>query len=274
MNGSVGSLITNFHWVTAWWGSRTLNRGNMLVTDVTGLNVTVGVDSGVTGPTPLPVVGTAMELFPFGSGDGTNGGWQELDLDVESTTTLNGNKYSNTFSYEDPSPDTMPDSFIYGSTKPQWLLDAQTELGTTFTLGGFYPETDDAPPNSAIPAAFRYNATQTPVAPANVSAPTVGGAHQVGQTMTFIRGTWSGTPTPTLTSILRKCDGSGNTCSDISGQTGLTYVPVSGDAGATIRIRVTATNTAGSATVDSAQSSPITAADTGLGTTILGCPLS
>ena len=81
--------------------------------------------------------------------------------------------------------------------------------------------------------------------PVNTVAPAISGTPQVGQTLTSTTGTWTGAATITYARQWRR-NGSA-----ISGQTGTTYVVVSGDIGAAIDVLVTATNADGSASADS-----------------------
>jgi hypothetical protein len=102
------------------------------------------------------------------------------------------------------------------------------------------------------------------VAPSVTSAPTVSGTPQVGQTLTATAGSWGGT-TPISTAVQwRRCSAAGDACTDISSATGSTYAPVSSDVGGTIRVAVTATNVAGSATVVSSATGTVSAAPTPL----------
>lgn len=78
------------------------------------------------------------------------------------------------------------------------------------------------------------------VAPALVSAPVITGTAQVGQTLTATTGVWINSPT----SFARQWRRNG---SPISGATDSTYVPVTGDIGATLTISVLASNSAGAA---------------------------
>lgn len=96
------------------------------------------------------------------------------------------------------------------------------------------------------------------VAPSFSVAPAIIGTPQVGVASAYTSGTFSGTPTPT-SSQQWTLD-----AVDISGATGLTYTPVSGDAGHLLRVRQIATNTGGSANSTSA-SATVTAAAAGTG---------
>ena len=77
------------------------------------------------------------------------------------------------------------------------------------------------------------------------------GQTQVGQTLTATTGTWTGNPTPTYTYQWKRCDTTGNNCTTITGATQSSYTLAAADAGTTLTVTVTATNTAGQANTDS-----------------------
>ena len=85
--------------------------------------------------------------------------------------------------------------------------------------------------------------TSAPV-PVNTVLPAVSGSAQQGQTLTSTTGTWSGAPT-SYTRQWRRCDTSGAACADIGTATSTTYALQAADVGATVRVRVTASNAAG-----------------------------
>jgi hypothetical protein len=95
-----------------------------------------------------------------------------------------------------------------------------------------------------------------PIAPATVSAPAptrapvLSGAYEDGTTLRATSGVWTGAPT-SLSYQWRRCDAAGSNCSDISGATTSSYVLGRGDVGRKLKLRVRATNEAGtgSATV-------------------------
>ena len=99
-----------------------------------------------------------------------------------------------------------------------------------------------------------------PSLPVNTALPSIAGTAAVGSVLTSDPGIWTGTPTPTLTRQWRRCDGAGANCANIASATGSTYTPVLADAASTIRLRVTGTNTGGSATADSTATAIVTAA--------------
>src|SRR5262249_5192740 len=88
-------------------------------------------------------------------------------------------------------------------------------------------------------------------APANTSPPTIAGSAQDGLTLTASPGSWSGTTPITFGYQWRRCDSPGANCIDTAGATAGTYTLTTADVGSTLRVRVTASNTAGNATSDS-----------------------
>jgi hypothetical protein len=96
-----------------------------------------------------------------------------------------------------------------------------------------------------------------PVAPANTSPPTISGLAQQDQTLTASVGSWTGTAPIGYAYQWRRCDAGGGGCVDVAGATGTGYTLVSADVGATIRVAVTASNSAGSSGATSAQTSVV-----------------
>lgn len=97
--------------------------------------------------------------------------------------------------------------------------------------------------------------------PVPTAAPTISGTPQVGQTLTTTNGTW------TADSGIKaygygwgRCDAAGNSCVMIGGATGNTYKLTTDDQGHTIRSYVTATNSNGTTTENSAQTKAVAAA--------------
>lgn len=88
--------------------------------------------------------------------------------------------------------------------------------------------------------------TVQPPPPSNTAPPTISGAAQVGQRLTESHGSWSNSPT-SYSYQWEDCDSSGNNCQAISGATGQSYTLTGSDAGHTVRVVETATNSAGSA---------------------------
>ncbi len=102
-------------------------------------------------------------------------------------------------------------------------------------------------------ATSAQTAVVTAAPPVNTAAPTVSGTARDGQTLTAANGTWTGTPVISFTYQWRRCDAAGGACADIAGATSSAYTQVAADVGGTIRVVVTASNAAGSASATAAQ---------------------
>jgi hypothetical protein len=152
MATKLGSLSTGWQWVDVVW-----NGGaafGFQVGTVSGLTVPIGpyIVAG-----SLPAAGTAVRVYTG------PGGYGELDRGVEASMIEGGNRRTDNNSLSALTGD-VPSSFIYGETKPQWIIDAETALGRSFTLKAFSPETTATHSSEDIPAGYRF---------ANPTAPTV-----------------------------------------------------------------------------------------------------
>ncbi len=96
-----------------------------------------------------------------------------------------------------------------------------------------------------------------PNAPSNTSAPTIAGTAKEGSTLTADKGEWNGTQPIDFSYQWQRCDKSGISCSNISGASKQTYVLTSADVGNTVRVRVTATNSASKTTAYSRPSAVV-----------------
>jgi hypothetical protein len=97
------------------------------------------------------------------------------------------------------------------------------------------------------------------VSPANTSAPTITGTAQAGSTLTAGPGEWSGTQPIAYSYQWRRCDGGGANCLDLAGATASSYSVIASDVGSTLRVAVTASNTAGPSSASSTYTAPVTA---------------
>jgi hypothetical protein len=116
-------------------------------------------------------------------------------------------------------------------------------------------------------------------APHNTTPPAISGTPTQGQTLTSSTGTWNGTTPITYAYSWRRCDATGGSCAQISGATASTYALTNADVGATVRVRVTASNSAGSTGSTSVPSAVIASGTTTTTTTTTtpappatGCP--
>jgi hypothetical protein len=137
--------------------------------------------------------------------------------------------------------------------------------GQSYTLGAGDVGSTMRVRVTATNAAGTSSADSAPTAlvsaapPSNTEAPSISGTAVVGQTLTASSGSWTGTAPISYASQWLRCDSSGANCGSIVGATAQSYTLGSSDAGATVRVKVTASNSAGST---SAQSAPATVAST------------
>src|SRR5690242_18692392 len=96
-------------------------------------------------------------------------------------------------------------------------------------------------------------------APGNTAPPAITGTAQESHSLAASTGSWSNNPT-SFAYQWRRCDSSGNACSDILGANSSAYTLQAADVGSTMRVIVSATNAAGT----SAATSNHTAVVTGL----------
>jgi hypothetical protein len=93
----------------------------------------------------------------------------------------------------------------------------------------------------------------TGTAPKNTSPPTISGTPQEGSTLTVSPGSWSGTPTPSFSYQWERCVGTGGGCTAIAGATATTYTATSADVAHTLLVQVTAKNSLGTSTANTAE---------------------
>jgi len=196
--------------------------------------------SAVVQSAPSPVIGATPpvnEALPEASG---------LARDGETLTALTGT-WSGTpslvFSYAWQRCDELTGT----------CGDVPGATGATYRLGdadvGHRLRVRVAAVNGGGSAAATSAATDpvAPSPPALVAAPSISGFALEGATLTAATGTWSGTAPRTYAYQWRRCDSAGGACTDIESATAATYGAGPADVGHTIRVRVTASNSAGEA---------------------------
>lgn len=102
--------------------------------------------------------------------------------------------------------------------------------------------------------------------PSNTSPPAITGTAVLGETLTAVPGSWTGTPPITFALAWQRCDTGGGSCAAIASQTGATYVVTATDIGSTLRVLETATNAEGSVGVQSAPTAVVTGVTPPVGT--------
>src|SRR5579884_2542958 len=117
--------------------------------------------------------------------------------------------------------------------------------------------------STTTPTSTTKPATTTTAAatkPSSTAAPTVSGTVQVGHLLTATNGNWDGSTPLTYSYQWRVCGANGGACRDIPGATGNEYSLKSQDLGNTLRVVVTAKNSAGSASATSTPTARVAAA--------------
>jgi Polysaccharide lyase len=152
-----------------------------------------------------------------------------------------------------------------GATASNYVL-SSIDLGATFRVvvtasnqNGSAAAASAATPAVAPTSSSPPPSTSSTTPPSNTAPPPIVGTAQQGQTLTATAGSWSGTTPMTYAYQWQRCDSTGASCAAIAGATATTYPLGSVDVGSTIRVLVTATNSAGSADATSAPTIAITA---------------
>lgn len=211
-------------------------------------SVTVNVQNTVPPPptgaapqvtTPPAIAGTAMVGDTLTSSQGTwtnsptsySTAWQRCDSSGGSCSPIPG---ATSATYAPASGDV-------GSTL-RASVTASNRYGSTVA-------------QSAATAAVQAQPTKTPP-PQVVTAPQISGTAAIGQTLTASQGTWSNSPT-SYAAAWQRCDAAGANCAAVGGASGFSYAVTSADAGATLRVSVTASNAGGSGVAVSAQTAVV-----------------
>jgi hypothetical protein len=132
---------------------------------------------------------------------------------------------------------------------------APADVGATLAVK--VTATDQRAAASATSAATAV-VTLTPVAPASTAPPVISGPAQVGQTLTAMTGTWSGTAPISFAYRWRRSANGGATWLDIPNATAASYTVAASDLAWMIRVVVTATNAADSIAAVSAATPAVT----------------
>ena len=187
------------------------------------------------------------------------GAWRELE--GRASVILNGHDHD----YQRFKPTRGITQFIVGTGGHSWYpvnesdgrLDAYLDArgGETAAALNFELNDDGTMAYRLVAAdgSVRDFGTLTcsQAAPRSTAAPAVTGTARAGETLTAGDGSWTGTPLITFTREWLRCDA--GTCTPIEGATGATYAPTGADVGRRLKVRVTATNPAGSTSVSSAE---------------------
>jgi glucose/arabinose dehydrogenase len=103
------------------------------------------------------------------------------------------------------------------------------------------------------PATVSIQVDASLIVPESMVEPAINGVTRVGNTLSASNGAWKGSDPLEFSYQWVRCNVDGNDCLSILGATEATYMLVPADFGSSIRVTVTATNTAGSALATSDQ---------------------
>ncbi len=101
------------------------------------------------------------------------------------------------------------------------------------------------------------SAVVTAIPPSNTTPPSISGTARDGQTLSASTGSWEGSPTLSYAYQWQRCNGSGESCTGISGATSSSYSAGHADVGHTLRVVVTGSNAGGSAEATSAATASV-----------------
>src|SRR4051812_9526436 len=93
--------------------------------------------------------------------------------------------------------------------------------------------------------------------PVVASIPTISGTAREGQTLSATSGSWGGSLPISYQYTWERCDTSGASCAAIKGADTSTHKLTGADVGATVRVKVTASNSGGSSSVSSGQTGTV-----------------
>ncbi len=163
----------------------------------------------------------------------------------------------NSYTYQWQSCDTSGSSCsnISGATNSNYLL-TSAELGKTIKAAVTATNTIGSTSATSLQTAAITNLSP----PSNTSPPTISGTTQVDSVLTASNGSWDGSPT-NYTYQWQSCDSAGNNCGNIAtNATNSTYTLTTAEAGKTIKVSVTAYNSAGNTPATSDKTAVIQAA--------------
>jgi hypothetical protein len=212
-----------------------------------------------SGGSPGALVATGPEVTYRGNVNGS--GW--FDLPLPTPVALSPGTYWLGF-ITGESTEGM--GYVYDSVANSRAYNANSYTsGPTNPFGSAIKDSEQA-------SIYATYTPSTPPAspPVNTAPPTVSGTAQTGQTLSASTGSWSESPTA-YAYQWQHCDSSGANCSPISGATTHVYAVGSPDVGSTLRVAVTASNSAGSsAPASSSQTAVVQQGSSTFGKTSVG----
>jgi hypothetical protein len=143
------------------------------------------------------------------------------------------------YSYQWERCDSEGCTAISGATEQTYLL-TSADVGNALEVS----ETASNAGGAGAPAVSVKTVIVTAAKPVNLTAPSISGHAQQGETLTETHGTWTNQPTSYEYEWLR-CNGEGKSCVAISGATEQTYLLTAADVSQTLMVKETARNAGG-----------------------------
>lgn len=156
---------------------------------------------------------------------------------------------------------------ISGETRDTYVL-ARADVGHRIRSRVIASNKDGSASANSNATPGTVQSSTTAGRPDNTAPPVVSGTPQQNQTLTASRGSWTGGQPMTFSYQWRRCGANGGSCSSVANANAGTYVLGSADIGHTMRVRVTARNSLGSASSTSTPSAVIAKASVPAGTTV------
>jgi hypothetical protein len=207
----------------------------------------------VVASSPTAVV-SAAQIAPSNSSPPTITGTASLGQTLTASTGGWSGSPAPSFSYQwqDCNASGQSCTAISGATSQSHVLSAGDVGSTVDVVVTASNSSGSAQASSAATASVT-------APPQNTAAPSITGTATQGQTLSASPGTWSGYPAPSYAYQWQDCNASGQSCTAISGATNPTYTLAASDAGKTVDVVVTASNSAGSAQASSAATGAVAA---------------
>jgi hypothetical protein len=211
------------------------------------------VDNPQTGTGPsstTPVAPPSNTALPVITGMAAGG--QTLSTSSGSWT---GTPSAYAYQWEDCDSSGNNCSSISGATGSTYRL-TTADVGSTIRVIVTATNPGGSTPAASVQTATVQTATVAPVAPTIASLPVISGTAIDGQTLSASTGSWTGSSSA-YSYQWEDCDSSGNGCSAAPDANLNAQALGSGDVGRTVRVAVTASNSAGSSTATSAATAPV-----------------
>ena len=259
---SSGSSCTNISGATSSTHALTSSDvGHTIRAVVTATNV-AGSASATSAQTAVVTAPPSNSGLPVVSGSAVQGG-------VLSTSngSWSGSPTGYGYQWEDCDGSGAGCVSVAGATASSYTLQA-SDVG--HTVRAVVTASNGAGSTSAVSAQTGV-VTAPASAPSMTAAPQITGTASQGNRLSGSSGSWSGTTPMSYGYQWEDCDSSGAGCVNVAGATASTYTLQASDVGHTMRVAVTASNSAGSGSGTSGQSAMVSASS-GSGPTDTAAP--